>query len=137
MSDSNFLRAHSEFTLGIDIGSSSLGTALVRTETEQIAFLGVRIFPAGVEGRIEEGKENPAPRSGGRRGSHGAKQSGGSGGSTGFFICCKDGVCFRRGGESKRYTRWIKNSKSGIPKPRFCRGFYVRVRSITGWNPGN
>jgi CRISPR-associated endonuclease Csn1 len=43
--------------LGIDLGSSSLGTALVNLEGQEIPFLGVRIFPAGVVGDIEEGRE--------------------------------------------------------------------------------
>ena len=47
------------FVLGVDLGSGSLGTALVSTKSEDIAFLGVRIFPAGVKGDIEEGKEEP------------------------------------------------------------------------------
>lgn len=43
--------------LGIDLGSNSLGTALIDTPSETVSFLGVRIFPAGVEGDLEEGKE--------------------------------------------------------------------------------
>jgi CRISPR-associated endonuclease Csn1 len=43
--------------LGIDLGSNSLGTALIRTDLDLIEFMGVRIFPAGVEGNLEEGKE--------------------------------------------------------------------------------
>jgi CRISPR-associated endonuclease Csn1 len=44
-------------TLGIDLGTNSLGTALVRTDLDLIEFMGVRVFPAGVEGNLEEGKE--------------------------------------------------------------------------------
>lgn len=43
-------------TLGIDLGSSSLGTALVDHRTKEITFLGVRVFAAG-EGALDEGKE--------------------------------------------------------------------------------
>jgi CRISPR-associated endonuclease Csn1 len=43
--------------LGIDLGSNSLGTALVRSDRDLIEFMGVRIFPAGVEGNLELGKE--------------------------------------------------------------------------------
>lgn len=43
--------------LGIDLGSNSLGTALVRSDLDLIEFMGVRVFPAGVEGNLEEGKE--------------------------------------------------------------------------------
>jgi CRISPR-associated endonuclease Csn1 len=43
--------------LGIDLGSNSLGTVLVHTGSQQIPFMGVRIFPAGVTGDLEEGKE--------------------------------------------------------------------------------
>ena len=59
MSDSGLSRLPlSGLTLGIDLGSSSLGTALVDPSAERIEFLGVRIFPAGVEGNIDEGKED-------------------------------------------------------------------------------
>jgi CRISPR-associated endonuclease Csn1 len=43
--------------LGIDLGSNSLGTALVRADEDLIEFMGVRVFPAGVEGNLEEGRE--------------------------------------------------------------------------------
>jgi CRISPR-associated endonuclease Csn1 len=43
--------------LGIDLGSNSLGTALVSSEPNLIEFMGVRIFPAGVEGDLEKGRE--------------------------------------------------------------------------------
>lgn len=49
--------SHSPFTLGIDLGSSSLGTALVDPQSRAIPFLGVRIFPAGVEGDLDQGRE--------------------------------------------------------------------------------
>src|ERR1039458_10768277 len=42
--------------LGIDLGSSSLGTALVNPESQEIPFLGARIFPAGVGGDTEENR---------------------------------------------------------------------------------
>lgn len=46
--------------LGIDLGSNSLGTALIDMEKQSILFAGVRIFPAGVDGTdadLEKGKE--------------------------------------------------------------------------------
>jgi CRISPR-associated endonuclease Csn1 len=43
--------------LGIDLGSGSLGTALVCPERQEILFAGVRVFPAGVTGNLDEGKE--------------------------------------------------------------------------------
>jgi len=43
--------------LGIDLGSNSLGTALVKTNLNCIEFMGVRVFPEGVEGNLEEGRE--------------------------------------------------------------------------------
>lgn len=46
--------------LGIDLGSSSLGTALIDVGEQAILFAGVRIFPAGVKGTdadLEKGKE--------------------------------------------------------------------------------
>ncbi len=43
--------------LGIDLGSQSVGTALVNCESKQIEFMGVRVFPAGVTGNLDEGKE--------------------------------------------------------------------------------
>lgn len=43
--------------LGIDLGANSLGTALVRLDPAAIEFMGVRVFPAGVEGNLEEGRE--------------------------------------------------------------------------------
>ena len=49
----------SGLVLGIDLGSGSLGTALVNPAAERIEFLGVRIFPAGVEGDLETGREEP------------------------------------------------------------------------------
>lgn len=43
--------------LGIDLGSNSLGTALVDLEAETVPFLGVRIFPAGTKGDRDQGTE--------------------------------------------------------------------------------
>jgi CRISPR-associated endonuclease Csn1 len=43
--------------LGIDLGPASLGTALVNPTNRQIEFLSARVFPAGVEGDLEGGKE--------------------------------------------------------------------------------
>jgi CRISPR-associated endonuclease Csn1 len=57
MADLPLLKMQKGLILGIDLGSSSLGTALVSPENEEIPFLGVRIFPAGVVGDIEEGRE--------------------------------------------------------------------------------
>jgi CRISPR-associated endonuclease Csn1 len=44
-------------SLGIDLGVNSLGTALIEREKHKIRFTGVRIFPAGVVGDIESGKD--------------------------------------------------------------------------------
>jgi CRISPR-associated endonuclease Csn1 len=43
--------------LGIDLGSNSLGTALIDTDSQTVPFLGVRIFPASTEGDRDKGKE--------------------------------------------------------------------------------
>jgi len=47
-------------TLGLDIGSNSIGWSLIETSNKKpirIIKTGVRIFPAGVEGDISTGKE--------------------------------------------------------------------------------
>ena len=49
--------------LGIDIGTSSIGWALLATDSDvspnRIVDAGVRIFPAGVDGDIDSGREKP------------------------------------------------------------------------------
>lgn len=44
-------------SLGIDLGSNSLGTALIDPDKGEIVFAGVRVFQAGVEGDLETGRE--------------------------------------------------------------------------------
>jgi CRISPR-associated endonuclease Csn1 len=49
-----------DFVLGIDLGSNSLGWAMIGLEDGQPAKLlraGVRVFEAGMEGDIESGRE--------------------------------------------------------------------------------
>ncbi|MDE2039238.1 MAG: type II CRISPR RNA-guided endonuclease Cas9 [Elusimicrobia bacterium] len=48
----------SEVVLGLDIGTNSLGWALVKGERE-ILGMGVRVFKAGSEGDISSGKDEP------------------------------------------------------------------------------
>ncbi len=51
-----------EYLLGLDIGSASIGWSVVRVDNQQPVELlaaGSRIFDAGVEGNIEEGKDTP------------------------------------------------------------------------------
>ena len=49
--------------LGIDIGTSSIGWSLLATDSDGspngIVDVGVRIFPAGVDGNIDSGREEP------------------------------------------------------------------------------
>ncbi len=45
--------------LGLDIGSNSIGWALVKNTSKEIFKSGVRIFETSVEGDIERGKEEP------------------------------------------------------------------------------
>lgn len=56
------------YILGLDIGTASIGWAIVEVKTGRtiaLRFAGVRIFEAGVEGDIERGKD--ASRAAGRR----------------------------------------------------------------------
>jgi CRISPR-associated endonuclease Csn1 len=50
-----------EYTLGLDLGSASIGWALIRLDSNHspcnLLDAGVRIFEPGVEGNIEEGKD--------------------------------------------------------------------------------
>lgn len=46
------------FTLGLDVGSNSLGWAIVAEDSNCILDMGVRIFPEGVE-RDKQGTEVP------------------------------------------------------------------------------
>lgn len=72
MPDSSSVNSQTGLILGIDLGSNSLGTALVRPSDKVIPFLGVRIFPAGVEGNLEEGREES--RASKRRVARGARR---------------------------------------------------------------
>ncbi len=49
--------------LGLDLGTNSLGWALIETDEggvpKRILDAGVRIFPAGVEGNLAAGKDEP------------------------------------------------------------------------------
>ncbi len=58
MSDSNF---YSPYVLGLDLGSNSIGWALIKLDNDDnpcgIEKVGVRVFEAGMEGQYESGKE--------------------------------------------------------------------------------
>lgn len=45
------------YVLGIDLGSASVGTALLDFENQSIDFVGVRIFDAAMDGDTDTGKE--------------------------------------------------------------------------------
>src|SRR2546427_8888187 len=60
MEDNTTARPTSPFSLGIDLGSNSLGWAMIGVEDGKPARLiraGVRVFEAGMEGDIESGQE--------------------------------------------------------------------------------
>jgi len=51
---------HAPYVLGLDIGSNSLGWAVLKLENAECSGVlktGVRIFPAGVDGSLEKGRE--------------------------------------------------------------------------------
>lgn len=57
-----------QVTLGLDIGTNSVGWALTGTKADgsgRLIALGSRVFPAGVDGDIQSGRDNS--RAGGRR----------------------------------------------------------------------
>lgn len=45
------------YILGIDLGSASVGTALLDFDSQEIEFVGVRIFDAAMDGDTDTGKE--------------------------------------------------------------------------------
>lgn len=47
----------SGFVLGVDLGVSSLGLALIDQRSQQIVHTAVRVFPAGVEGDFASGRD--------------------------------------------------------------------------------
>lgn len=55
------LNHHSPYALGLDLGSNSIGWALIKLDSEDnpcgIEKVGVRVFEAGMEGQYESGKE--------------------------------------------------------------------------------
>jgi len=51
---------HLDYVLGIDLGSNSLGWAIIELidgEPAQVVRTGVRVFDAGMEGDVESGRE--------------------------------------------------------------------------------